>query len=49
MSQYHTLAVPQDQAKPAPAAPSAPSPIDPNLLRQISGGTTDTCAPKNNW
>lgn len=28
---------------------SAPQPLDDKLLRQISGGTTDTGAPRGNW
>ncbi len=47
MSQKQTPVVPQQQSKTqAPAAPSAPLPIDPSLLRQVSGGTD---SPKTGW
>jgi hypothetical protein len=28
---------------------SAPQPLDDKVLKQISGGTTDTGAPRGNW
>lgn len=50
MSQLHTPAAPQQQPKTTPApVPSAPLPLDPHLLRQVSGGTTGTASPVNNW
>jgi len=38
----------QSKAPTTPAAPSAPIPLDPSLLRQICGGT-DTSAPVKIW
>jgi hypothetical protein len=50
MSQQYTPIAQQQKSKTpaAPAAPSAPLPIDPSLLRQISGGTTEL-TPKGGW
>lgn len=50
MSQQHAPATLQQQTKlpTTPATPSAPVPIDPNLLRQISGGQTAT-GPNPGW
>ena len=48
--QEHTAAVaPKSPATPAkPVAPSKPLPIDPTLLRHVSGGVR-TNAPNGNW
>jgi hypothetical protein len=50
MSQHQTAPVGQQQSKaPVPSpAPSVPIPLDPNLLRHISGGET-TDAPRGGW
>jgi len=48
MSQQQNPVVPQQQAQ-APSVPSAPQPIDPRLLSQISGGTTTTSGPITSW
>jgi hypothetical protein len=50
MSQQQTPGTFQQNAKiPANQSSPAPLPIDPKLLHQISGGTNETDAPKNNW
>jgi hypothetical protein len=51
MSHQQTPAAPQQQQKtPAtPVARSAPLPIDPSLLRQISGGTVTPLSPGGTW
>jgi hypothetical protein len=46
MSQQQTPAVPQQQPK--STTPTAPLPIDPSLLRHISGGAT-TSTPNPTW
>ena len=50
--QKHTfVAAPTSQTKTpaAPVAPSVPQPIDPNLLRYISGGVDSASAPYKGW
>jgi len=50
MQKLTPIVAPQSQTKtPAtPVVPSAPLPIDPSLLRQISGGT-QTSSPNPTW
>ena len=50
MSQEQTKVVaPQTQPAKAPATPSTPMPIDPALLRHISGGDGTTSLPGKGW
>jgi len=48
MSQQQSPIVPQQQTR-TPSTPSTPLPIDPSLLRQISGGTGSTSIPITGW
>jgi hypothetical protein len=39
-----------EQSRPAPGVTrSAPQPLDDKLLKEISGGTGETGAPRGNW
>ena len=52
MSQQKSPIVPQQQqahVPSKPAAPSAPLPLDQNLLGLVSGGVATTCYPGTNW
>jgi len=50
MSQVQNKVVaPQTQPARTPAVPSTPMPIDPALLRHISGGDSSTSLPGKGW
>jgi hypothetical protein len=50
MQEHTHVVAPQSQPKsPAPIAPSLPQPIDPALLRLISGGDSTDSLPNKGW
>ena len=50
MSQEQSKVVaPHTQPAKAPVRPSTPTPIDPALLRHISGGASSTSLPGKGW
>ena len=48
MQKHTPVVAPKTQAPKAPVAPSAPQPIDPQLLRHVSGGG-DAGMPTKGW